>query len=630
MKAFDDIELSFHVSKQEIKNMKYFILDNQKYPIDFDLLKKNCNYFYRNRRQFKFIDEINILNNSYESSLNISEETIQVFILSCRNEPCQIHLSNLIPLQYLSFKFEFTQLIKITEQFIEEHSNELIFHSILFKLKLQQKDDRNTEDEENNEELTSLFFDTRKEEEIIATHLEKFIENDEMLLLPISVLDRIFNKYTNKNKNIEANRFIDFFFRCLDKYGKSASILFSYFDFKEMRIEVMTRLIDNYSDRFDFNMINSTLVKTTTDLTSEMAKQKEEYSFLLNSIKEQFVKNENQLEQIMKEKVEMKTQFEEREKIFEEQCESMKKQEEEIEKQICRLKEEEEKSKQREKLFYEQMKKEEEKLNQREKLFQEQMKKEEEKSNQREKLFMKQMRIEKENLDQREKLFMKQMRIEKENLDQREKLFHEQMKKEEENLDQREKQFLEKMEIITKKEKRMKEIEKSSNDEKQMAKKRDFKKPLTIIISVPSVKKVLLFDVYQEYSIQYLKEMIEAKEGIPTYLQCLFYGIKQLENDKTIIDYDIQNDSKIELIYHMKSILYFDKIIIEKSNGEQIEIDCNPLDSIKEIKGKVQKKEKIPVEDQRLFYNGIELEDNQILERIIKNGKIIIQLSRIL
>ena len=576
MKAFDDIELSFHVSKQEIKNMKYFILDNQKYPIDFDLLKKNCNYFYRNRRQFKFIDEINILNNSYESSLNISEETIQVFILSCRNEPCQIHLSNLIPLQYLSFKFEFTQLIKITEQFIEEHSNELIFHSILFKLKLQQKDDRNTEDEENNEELTSLFFDTRKEEEIIATHLEKFIENDEMLLLPISVLDRIFNKYTNKNKNIEANRFIDFFFRCLDKYGKSASILFSYFDFKEMRIEVMTRLIDNYSDRFDFNMINSTLVKTTTDLTSEMAKQKEEYSFLLNSIKEQFVKNENQLEQIMKEKVEMKTQFEEREKIFEEQCESMKKQEEEIEKQICRLKEEEEKSKQREKLFYEQMKKEEEKLNQREKLFQEQMKKEEEKS------------------------------------------------------DQREKQFLEKMEIITKKEKRMKEIEKSSNDEKQMAKKRDFKKPLTIIISVPSVKKVLLFDVYQEYSIQYLKEMIEAKEGIPTYLQCLFYGIKQLENDKTIIDYDIQNDSKIELIYHMKSILYFDKIIIEKSNGEQIEIDCNPLDSIKEIKGKVQKKEKIPVEDQRLFYNGIELEDNQILERIIKNGKIIIQLSRIL
>ena len=398
-----------------------------------------------------------------------------------------------------------------------------------------------------------------------------------------------------------------------------------------MRIEVMTRLIVNYSDRFDFNMINSTLVKTTTDLTSEMAKQKEEYSFLLNSIKEQFVKNENQLEQIMKEKVEMKTQFEEREKIFEEQCESMKKQEEEIEKQICRLKEEEEKSKQREKLFYEQMKKEEEQLNQREKLFQVKIKEEEEKSKQREKLFYEQMKKEEEKSNQREKLFLKQMRIEKENLDQREKLFHEQMKKEEEKLDQREKQFLEKMEIITKKEKRMKEIEKSSNDEMQMAKKRDFKKPLTIIVSVPSVKKVLLFDVYQEYSIQYLKEMIEAKEGIPAYLQCLFYGIKQLENDKTIIDYDIQNDSKIELIYHIKSIIfYFDKIIIEKSNGEQIEIDCNPLDSIKEIKGKVQKKEKIPVEDQRLFYNGVELEDNQILERIIKNGKIIIQLSRIL
>ena len=65
-----------------------------------------------------------------------------------------------------------------------------------------------------------------------------------------------------------------------DKYGRPASVLFNLIDFKEQRIELVNRLIENYLDIFDFNQINRTLTKTVQDLTSEFNKQQEEYCII--------------------------------------------------------------------------------------------------------------------------------------------------------------------------------------------------------------------------------------------------------------------------------------------------------------------------------------------------------------
>ena len=282
------MKISFHVDTKKIQNKKQLVYKDKKYPIDFDLLKKNSGYFYRNRKLFRDIDQIMLFNDTNESQINISEETVQAFIALCSNEPCQIDLLDVIPLQYLSYKYEFAELISITDKFIEEHSDELVFPSILFKLQLQPNNEEKEDEIPNILFIKKNFLNTNKEEEIIASNLIEYTKKEEekMLLLPIPVLYRIFSK--SKKLNTDFTEIIEFLFRCLDKKGIQASVLFSYIDFKDQSIGVVNRLLNDYSNKFDFNMINSTLLKTTTQLTSEMTRLKEEFSAILCEMTKKF------------------------------------------------------------------------------------------------------------------------------------------------------------------------------------------------------------------------------------------------------------------------------------------------------------------------------------------------------
>lgn len=365
-----NINLSFHVDQQEIQNLKYFIFKMKKFPIDFDKLKKNSNYFYRNRKEFKQVDSINILDEFDNELIDISEDAIQAFVASCQNEPCQIHLSDVIPLQYLSYKYEFPRLITITDKFIQEHSDKLVFESILYKLSLRP----------NNEtfSIPSEFFDTKNEEEIICDHLNEYIQNDQMHLLPVPVLHRIFSNCHSKSENKlreNPNELIEFLFKCLDKYGKDASVLFSFVDFENQTIGVVNKLIQNYSNVFDFNFINSTLLKTTIQLTNEVAKIKEEHSNFILQMKQWQDENEakrnkildDEIKKMKKEEEKRKNEFlkikddeERRVRLFEEEKEKMKKEEEKRKNEFFKMKEDEER---RIKIFEDEMtkmKKEEE------------------------------------------------------------------------------------------------------------------------------------------------------------------------------------------------------------------------------------------------------------------------------
>ena len=240
MKSSNSSDISFHITKQTNRNMKYFIYREKKYPINFNLLINNCNYFYRNRKQYKDIEDIKLLNDD-EERIILSDEAIQAFISTCQNEKCQIKLSSIIPLHYLSYKFEYPELQAITDKYIEDHSDELVIQTLLFNPAAE------------------------KEEEIISSNFSEFIKNDQILQLPISTLDRIFQNYKKSKtaKKIDNNEIIIFLFKCLDRYGKDASILFNDVDFQEENVGVVNRLLNEYSNDFDFNMINSTLAKTT-------------------------------------------------------------------------------------------------------------------------------------------------------------------------------------------------------------------------------------------------------------------------------------------------------------------------------------------------------------------------------
>ena len=257
---------TFQIKKHTFIKEKYFVYQNKEYLINFDLLKISCYYFYQNQQKFEQEEIIN-LNDEIKDQVILNDESIRTFISCFQNEPFSISKESIISLQYLSHIFKFPELISITDKFVESHWPQLIFYIIQFKL-------------ENQTNTQNTFFDTTKEEQFISTHLRECIKDDNMVLLPVQLIYRCMKSSPIKGQyeGQFLRELIEFLFKCLDHHGKRASLLFNIVDFGDVNLEVFDRLLQNYSEVFDFNMINSTMAKTTKELCSDLAKQKREFS----------------------------------------------------------------------------------------------------------------------------------------------------------------------------------------------------------------------------------------------------------------------------------------------------------------------------------------------------------------